>query len=471
MTKLTRLEVENYKRLIAVDIKLGEHVTEISGANGAGKSSAIDAAAVLLQGLAVAPAVPIRRGAEECVIRGSLGDLIVERKFRTTADGKVSSSVTLRTPEGAKYPSPQKHLDELIGQHMLDPLDFVNMAPKAQFDVLRRFVPNVDFEAIDRLNQGDYDKRTDVNRRAKDARAAASTIMVPDGTPDKPTDETELVAQLEDAGKQNTETEQRKARRERVTRDITDLRARADGAKSAIETFTAERHARCAERVDEWLRQMEELKRKIEAEKKATDEECRANAERRAVESVNLTVEADELQAKLDCAEPLPDAVDTVALREQIEAARIANKNVALKQQRAEWLKKAAAAEKEAKALTEAMEARTADKQVAIAKAQLPIEGLGFGEGCITLHGIPFEQSSTAEKYRTAFGLIAALHPKVRLAWIRDASLLDDNSLQIVDRLSKEYDCQVLLETVRATNKNAIVLEDGRIKQAQDQAA
>ncbi|MGB9067291.1 MAG: ATP-binding protein [Candidatus Acidiferrales bacterium] len=62
--RLTNLCVENFKRIVAIEITPAPGVTEISGANGAGKSSTLDAIAVWIDGLKVAPAEPIRKGAE-----------------------------------------------------------------------------------------------------------------------------------------------------------------------------------------------------------------------------------------------------------------------------------------------------------------------------------------------------------------------------------------------------------------------
>jgi len=434
MTKLTRLEVENYKRLVAIDIQLGNQVTEISGRNGAGKSSTIDAVSVLLQGAAVAPAVPIRRGADECTIRGTLGDLIAERKFRNGADGKTVSTITLRTPEGARYPSPQKHLDDLIGKHMLDPLDFINMDSRKQFNVLRQFVPNVDFEAIDKANIADYDRRTDVNRLAKEAHGAASMIAVPDDTPEQEIVESDLVDELQKAGEHNAQIEARKSRRDQHAQTI-------------------RHHIESVKRLGSEIADMED-----------------ALADMRERQQ-NIQTTADTMQKQLDEAEPLPAPIDVTEIRAKLDAAKLINANVAKRCEKAKHLALAKNREEESEAITARMTKREQDKQAAIAQAKLPVPGVGFGNGFITLNDVPFSQASTAEKLRTAFALIVALNPKLRLAWIRDASLLDDDSLRIVDDLSREYDCQVLLETVRPTGRNAIVLEAGQVKAAAQEDA
>ena len=50
------------------------------------------------------------------------------------------------------------------------------MKPREQFEALRSFVPGVDFDALDAANKKDFATRTEVNRDAKQARAAAAGV-------------------------------------------------------------------------------------------------------------------------------------------------------------------------------------------------------------------------------------------------------------------------------------------------------
>ena len=87
------------------------------------------------------------------------------------------------------------------------------------------------------------------------------------------------------------------------------------------------------------------------------------------------------------------------------------------------------------------------------------------------LNGVPFEQASTALKLKCGVAIAVAKNPKLRLVWIRDASLLDDKSYGQVEQLAKEFDAQLLLETVRPIGSDAIVLEDGQLKKKPAAAA
>ena len=80
----------------------------------------------------------------------------------------------------------------------------------------------LDTEADEQAINADYHRRTDANRRAKMARAAADAIAVPADTPDEPVSVAALVQRIRDAEAHNRELENERRRREAMERDITD---------------------------------------------------------------------------------------------------------------------------------------------------------------------------------------------------------------------------------------------------------
>ena len=111
------------------------------------------------------------------------------------------------------------------------------------------------------------------------------------------------------------------------------------------------------------------------------------------------------------------------------------------------------------------MEAREADKVAKIAAAKLPVPGLTFGEGMILLDDLPFEQASKARKIRTSFAIAAAQKSKLRIAFLDDGGLLDDDSLALIAEEAESRDMQVWMETIRSDNAAAFVIEDGQVRQ------
>lgn len=461
--KLSKLIVENFCRISFVDLALGEHVTEISGPNGSGKTSSLNALWVLLKGKRVAPEEPIHKGAARCRIQGQLGDYVVTRTFQKDKHGEITTSLRIERGEEGMPPT-EAFMRELIGEHMLDPGDFINLTPAEKFDVFRSFVPGVDFKLIANQNRKDYDRRTEVNRAAKEQRAAANLIQLPEDCPQEEVDVERLLGQLRRAADENVDIERRRANREKAVGEIERLREIARSGGDRIAVYELERNEQRDREVTALEEQIAVLQQRISDAREA----CRLDVERRTKDlaegAAKAAADAEALQEKLDKAGALPEPADLAALERQISAARATNELVGRSAERNRHVQLAEQYERESEEITTRMQARERSKQEAIAKAHLPIAGITFSDEEVLLNGVPFEQASTALKLKCGVAIAVAKNPTLRLVWIRDASLLDDKSYAQVEQLARECDAQILLETVRPIGQDAIVLEDGQIK-------
>ena len=439
--KIISLQAENIKRLVAVYIAPDGNIVEITGKNGAGKTSVLDAIFWALTGKDGIQSTPIRKGEDQAIIKMDLGDLKVTRKFKTSDDGGYTTSISVESAEGAKFPSPQSMLDALVGSLSFDPLGFVRMKPADQLETLKQFVAGVDFAAIEKANKADFEERTILNRRAKDARAQADAVPLSEPIL-APIDESGLVVQLESAGQAATEIERRKAARERAAESV--VTHLSDGKKLTAQAVAL--HA-----------QIENLKREA------------AQITEQAIEELRR---GDALNEKLSAAEPLPEPPDTAAIRAQIESARKHNAAAAEQasvQERARVAKEAAAvAEAAAKELTKKMEARKAAVAQAIADAALPVPGIVFDDGAVLLDGIPFDQASDAQQLRASIAIASAMNPKLRVIRVRDGSLLDKDSMTLLAEFAELNDMQIWIETVQSGRPGAIVIEDGMVLDTPD---
>lgn len=434
--KIIKLVAENVKRLSVVEITPQGNLVEITGKNGQGKSSVLDAIWWALAGQSHIQSAPIRKGATEARITLDLGEIIVRRTFkqRTSkdADGNekpedgYTTSIVVENADGSRFPSPQKMLDGLLDALALDPLAFVSMPPKDQFETLKRFVPGVDFAAIERANAGDYEARTVANRRAKEARTLAAGIVLPKDIPDA-IEEAAIIARLDDAGKHNAEIVQRRARREQSAQEANGCRSSAAQSRSEA--------SRLRKQADE-------------ADARALVDEATAT----------------QIEEKLTSAPPLPDHIDTMAIRAEIDTAKATNKIVSSAIERAAHENRATEQDAESKRLTAAMEKREAEKRKAIGSAKLPIPNAEFGDGHILMNGVPFDQASDAEKLRASVSIAMAMNPRLRVVRVRDGSLLDDDGLALLSKMADEADCQVWIERVDSSGKIGFVLEDGHLK-------
>lgn len=460
--RIISLQAENFKKLQAVEITPEGNFVQITGKNGQGKSSTLDAIWVALAGLDASPKRPIRKGAESAKIRLDLGEIRVTRHFKETETGSFTSSLTVESAEGARYPSPQKMLDGLIGALSFDPVAFIGMDAKAQFNYCRRFVPEIDFDALANADRGDRQRREEIGRLGKQERAAETAIMVPEGTPDEEIDESALMQELKNAGDSNAARERAVAARASRDSQRQELQKIRDRATQKAADFEKERGARCERECSDLMEEIGRLQARIELAKTNSTSEITRYRESCAREHTEATDAIAALDATVDA--PLPDVIDTTPILARITAARATNANVRKAIERNKHKLAADQLGHQYKQLSAAITKREADKQAAIAAAKMPIEGLSFGDGVVLFGGVPLEQASDAEKLRVSVALSMAANPKLKVVFIRNGSLLDDDGLRLVAEMADKNDVQVWVERVSSDGKVGIVLEDGKIK-------
>jgi ABC-type dipeptide/oligopeptide/nickel transport system ATPase component len=409
--KIIGLQVENIKKLRAIEIRPDSNLVQITGRNGSGKTSLLDAIYWAIAGERNIQAEPIRRGAESALIKLDLGEFRVTRKFSSKEDGDYTTSLTVENEAGTRMDKPQNVLNAIYGSLTFDPLLFLRDKAADQFNTLKGLVPEVDFNAIAAADRADREERTTVNRRAKELRAQAEGIVLPPGKVPAKVDLATLEKKLGDAAEHNTLVERRKAQRQAVM-------------------------DRCETRTRE-IAEFRDMIAKLEA------------------------LQAEDV-ALLESAEALPEPIDVTQVRADLEAARSGNAAAALAEQKASIEARARAAEEESAALTKKIEKREEEKQAAIAKAKMPVDGLGFGDECILLDGLPFEQASGARQLRVSVAIAAALNPTLRIIRITDGSLLDKDAMAWLEKFADESDMQVWIELV-GDGPTGFVIENGHL--------
>lgn len=433
--KIISLVAENVKRIVAVEIKPDGNLVQITGKNRQGKTSVLDSIMWAIEGAKHIQAEPIRRGADSAKIRLDLGnnnvtEVIVQRNFYR--DEGRPSSLTVMSADGAVYKSPQSMLNSMLDALSFDPLEFSRMKPKDQFDALRKFVPNVNFGQIAMDNKDDTERRTSVGRLRDQARGAAQTAAagLPKDLPEQPIEESELDLKLEEAGKQNIQVG-------RLRQHVKDLRQEA-------RRLTDLRSS-----------QMEDAKR-LREQADELDERATFNAQR-AIELLE-SADADE--------EIIPPEVDTQAIVRELGEARSKNALIRKRDEARKYSAQADKLDQEWKAISKRIEDRNQQKRKAIFAANMPVDGLGFGDDCILLNGLPFDQASDAEQLTVSAMIAMSGKPKLSVIRIRDGSLLDDDAMEVLKGLAEKYDMQIWIEKVDSTGTVGFVIEDGHVRKA-----
>ena len=114
--------------------------------------------------------------------------------------------------------------------------------------------------------------------------------------------------------------------------------------------------------------------------------------------------------------------------------------------------------------LTNDIKAVDEEKKKKLAEVKMPIEGLGWDEEGVSYNNIPFNQLSGAEQLKISMAIAMASNPKLKVVLIKDGSLLDQDSLKVVEDMAKEEDWQIWVESVDESGKVGIYIEDGEIK-------
>src|SRR5699024_9843840 len=343
---------------------------------------------------------PVREGEDKAVVRVDMGDLVVTR----TATAKGTKSLTVTNGEGAKYSSPQKMLDELLGALTFDPLAFTRMKPREQVDVLLELVDlDVNLDELEDERKSLFDARREVGQHQK---RLGELPEVDHDWPTEPESAKEIMDRLADA--------------EGIVQQLENLDTEGQHLDDHIEHLQAEL-AKAKEKRMELIKHLETLPRAEQAVAHAQDirQELAGLSER------NQTI------------------MDNNAARARAE--EIGELSYKYKKYTAE------------------LKGIDAQKSAALAAAEFPLEGLSIDGDSVTFNGLPLSQASGAEQLRISTAIAVAANPQVRVARIADGSLMDADSHKLLQAIAAENDFQVWVELVADGDGVGFVIEDGEV--------
>ena len=413
---IVSLQVENVKRIKAVDMTPEGELVIIGGDNAQGKTSLMDAISYAIGGKKLIPAKPIRDGAKKASVRIDLGELKIERTFWfNSKDGSLESKVVVTEAEPSGRP-PQEILDALFSSLSFDPLAFSRM-DKAHQLVTAKEVLGLDLDLIENEITGVFELRKSLKQtfQAEDARLRSLEHY-----PDAPKEEIDVAALTAKAREIDTTNRDR----EDIIRDV-------ENDKSKLAAAEAE------------LKAVRERAKELEAGMKK-------------LSAVVATAEKN-----------IPEEQDSSGVWEQINKAGTVNQHV---KANAAYAKQEALV-KESAHQVEVAEATLEEKREAriamIESAEFPIEGLSLDANGVLYNEIPFEQASSAEQLRVSVAMGFAMNPNLKVILIRDGSLLDDANLEMIRGMAKEAEAQIWIERVGKDKQAAVIIEDGMIKEAE----
>lgn len=456
--KIIKLQSENFKRLVAVEIEPKTHVVKITGKNGQGKTSCLDSIWALIAGERAVPKNPIHEGANKAVLYADLGEL--EAKKIITPSG---SRLEVKYKDKIKpEKAPQKILDKLYGRFMFDPREFSALDSRKQYFQILSMVklPNIDdaLEAIiqktadedlitecgkiikdtshdtfikfKKVYDNVYDTRTIVNREVKRLEGAYDKIEIPSDISESDLDLQALLKEKEVLVKEKTDRDSkiqtlthRKEKRDKISEDIEKIRIEITNIKAMVATKEAELCNLETNQFSEVL-EIQTLEEEIEKIKPVVFTEI----DNRIMVAQNNASILEEKRRKID-----------------IKKTRDIQK-------------------KHADELTSTLK-RIEDKKVEILKqVEFPVENLSLGDGYLLYNEQPFDQASDAERLLVSCMIAVKENPKLRVVRIRDGSLMDSSSWEVLEEIAEKYDFQILVEVVADGPGSGIYIEDGMVK-------
>src|SRR6267378_2660403 len=230
--KIISFTAENVKKLRAIAIRPEDApMVQITGRNGQGKSSVLDAVWWILTGQKNVQDEPIRKGAltaqSTLEIGGSAVEFIMTRSWRKNEKDETLSNILVETAQGSTVRTPQSFLDSLIGSLALDPLEFARADEKKQYEVLTKFVTGYDFEMEALKRQKFFDDRTLINRKVTEAKTLVDKIIIGPEYAIVKVDEDAILAKLRNIATENENIAKRTMNRKALADKNAVDRARA----------------------------------------------------------------------------------------------------------------------------------------------------------------------------------------------------------------------------------------------------
>ena len=422
MARITKLKVENFKRIEAVEIEPQGNVTIVGGMNEQGKSALLDAITVLLQGKLAKIPEPVRKGAKKATIEGDIkadewdafDDLHIFRSISATGNWTIK----VESKNGIQK-SPETLLKKIFGDP-IDPVAFVRMGAKERLETVKRLV-GLDFTDLDAERKRMYDERTMVGRDVTILEGAIKSIQT---YPDAPEGPVSVAALMEELNK-----------RKAINRDI-------DSRKDAISILEKD-HENTITEGKRLKAQLAELKQKFEKEETSLE----------------------DMRGKLEDMTP----ADEAEIEKQIAESETINEKIRTNQSLKEKSADLKIKQAEYEGFTKKIEQIDNTKADQLAAAKFPVDGLSFDDSQVLYKGLPFDekQLSSEELLRVSFAMSIAANPTLKNILIREGSLLDKNNLALIGQMAEENGIGVFIEVVTEDSGNAsLIIENGRVKGA-----
>ena len=429
--QISRVRIENILGIEQLEFTAGKF-NVLSGKNGQGKTSVLEAIKAALKG--GNDATLLRKGAESGEVVLVLEDGYEIRK-RVTA--KTSTTTVVR--DGKSQPRPAEVVARMADMMSVNPVDFLLAPKKERVRVLLESMPlALDVERlkgmagrdvsvpdgmhplviIESVRKAVFDQRTDLNRSEKEKASTISQLR--EAMPDAPA--------VQVAGSEDELVAQKDVIEEHARSEL----ERIDAKMSRIKSTNAEK--------------IDAIRTKLQADIDAL--KAAASAE---VDAIKADEERISGLAEKQRGITLQERTDKLAPINESLAVLRANRGALAKREQAEALIASIRAEREAleraaQEKTKAIEAIDAYKLELL--SCLPVPGLEVVDGELFRDGVPFDRLNTAQRVEIAVEIAKLRSGELKVCCVDGIELLDAETFAAFQRGAVESGLQMFVSKV-----------------------
>ena len=415
--KINKLEIENIKRIKAVKIEpTANGLTIVGGNNNQGKTSVLDSIAWALGGDKYRPSQAQREGS---AIPPTLhlvmsNGLVVDRK------GK-NSSLKVTDPSGQK--GGQQLLNEFVEQLALGLPKFMEASGKEKAQVLLKIIGVGDqLEVLDKKEKELYNRRLAIGQIADQKQKFADEQKYYPEAPKELISPSDLIKQQQEILARNGENQKKRDQVKKYENSVFFLRQSVDGMREQL----AEEEKKLQE-AEENLRIAQTDAIDLQDESTAELEESIAN-----IEEINRKVRAnlDKDKAEEDAREYKNEYAE---LTKEIENTRNAKTDL-------------------------------------LKTAELPLPELSVRDGELTYKGQQWDNMSGSDRLKVSTAIVRKLNPKCGFVLLDKLEQMDLQTLNEFGQWLEQEGLQAIATRVSTGGECSIIIEDGYVKEEQEEA-
>lgn len=471
---ILQLKISNIGPIKECDITFpSSGIIEVSGKNETGKTHVLQAIRYLLGGLPRGEESLLRLGETKGEIIAYLGD---GENGLQIVDGKSGykyklrrvftengTKVSVESPDGATYKSPQGLLNQFLSDLAFDPLEFIKLDEREQVNRLLKVIKvpfdreefstiagysangNDPITTINAAYNYVFDERREINRDLEKARGALDSIIIPDEVEKlEPVSLSELVTERQRLvdldGKNIAEREHLKTLQDaiKVNLDTRIMQAEDFEKYKAIQERGIEKLRKEIENIENEIKSNEERLQNTIAYLQNQHEALVKQSENQTdiVNSLPV-IDFTEIDTKIAKADEDNKKAQESAQAEQFRQAKLNEQ-----QTKADEV---ADLERDSRTLTDRLKAILDYKTNLLQKVQFPIAGLSFdNENRVIYDGIPLKKRGQSIQLIISCAITAALKPNLKVILSPQETQLDNEHKAKFEAWAQENGFQVL---------------------------